>query len=511
MGNAPALSCGRQLRYNGAMAIIEFDNVSFSYGNEPALDGLSLRIDEGEFVCILGMNGSGKSTFARHVNALISPQAGAVSTLNLETGDPANRSRIRSNVGMVFQNPDDQLVATTVEDDVAFGPENLGLPSEEIRSRVTRALAQVGLAGFEKRDVSTLSGGQKQLVAIAGALAMQPRVLVLDEPTAMLDPRARSRVISVCEEANAAGTTIVLITHFLDETQKASRVVALDAGRVALDGTPARVLAQSARLEELGLLAPFARQRSGNARRTSANQGPSSAAPQTSGPLLQLRDVSHRYGSENPRQQSSPVFERLTLAVHEGEIVGVSGSTGSGKSTLLQIAGALMQPTGGNVTFHGIRLSNRSSMRAARREIGVAFQYPERQLFAATVFDDVAFGPQNQGLSESDVKQRVAEALAAVQLDFESLRERSPFSLSGGQQRRVALAGVLACQPRLLILDEPTAGLDPRSRFSFLQLIDRLNAEEGITVMIASHNREDLESLCDRIYDLETATLREPR
>ena len=239
--------------------IIAFKNAGFTYdGSRFALDGIELSIAPGEFVCVLGGNGSGKSTLAKHINALAVPDRGRVEVLGRDTADESATYFIRSNAGMVFQNPDDQLVASLVENDVAFGPENLGVPTPEIVQRVAGALAEVGLTGFGKRETSALSGGQKQRVAIAGVLAMDPQILVLDEASAMLDPRGRRGLMRVCRELHARGMTIVMITHFMDEAAQADRVVVLDAGRIALDGPPAEVLTQAARLEHLNLDVPFA-------------------------------------------------------------------------------------------------------------------------------------------------------------------------------------------------------------------------------------------------------------
>jgi len=238
--------------------MIDFENVEFTYdGASFVLNGVDLHIDEGQFVCILGGNGSGKSTLAKHINALLVPDRGTAIVLGYRTDDPANTYFIRSNAGMVFQNPDDQLVASLIENDVAFGPENLGVPPEELRTRVTDALAQVGLQGFEKKETAALSGGQKQRVAIAGVLAMEPRILILDEASAMLDPRGRKGLLRVCRELHASGMTIVMITHYMEEAALADRVFVLDEGRIALQGPPEDVLTQVDLLESLALDIPF--------------------------------------------------------------------------------------------------------------------------------------------------------------------------------------------------------------------------------------------------------------
>ena len=241
------------------MHALEFDHVSFSYdGERAAVDDVRLAIEAGALTCILGGNGSGKSTLAKLACGLLAPESGTVRVFGRDTADAEALRQIRGDAGLVFQNPDDQIVASIVENDVAFGPENLGVPREELRERVDRALATVELAGFGKRETSTLSGGQKQRVAIAGVLAMHPRLIVLDEATAMLDPKGRDAVVGVCERLRDEGLAVVLITHFMDEAARADRVVVLDAGRVRLDGAPIEVLSRADELRALSLDVPFA-------------------------------------------------------------------------------------------------------------------------------------------------------------------------------------------------------------------------------------------------------------
>ena len=237
--------------------MIECRGVSFSYdGAVPALDGVDLNIEDGEFFCILGGNGSGKSTFAKHLNALLQPDAGTVRINGMDASDLELVYDIRSTAGMVFQNPDDQLVATLVEDDVAFGPENLGVPSAQIAQRVREALKGVGLVGFERHETHALSGGQKQRVALAGVLAMEPRVLILDEASSMLDPRGRKGLMKACHALHNRGMTIVMITHFMEEAAEADRVAVFRAGRVAMIGTPEEILTRADELVQLNLDMP---------------------------------------------------------------------------------------------------------------------------------------------------------------------------------------------------------------------------------------------------------------
>ena len=238
---------------------VDFRDAGFTYDGERfVFRHLDLTVPQGQFLCLLGGNGSGKSTLAKHVNALLLPDEGEVRVFGCDTRDPEQTYFIRSNAGLVFQNPDDQIVASLIENDVAFGPENLGVPNPELRERVTRALAEVGLMGFEEHETHALSGGQKQRVAIAGVLAMDPAILILDEATAMLDPRGRAGLMRVVRELHAAGMTVVMITHYMEEAAAAERVVVLDGGAVVLDGAPAEVLTRADELRALSLEVPFA-------------------------------------------------------------------------------------------------------------------------------------------------------------------------------------------------------------------------------------------------------------
>ncbi len=535
------------------MAIVDFENVGFSYdGSSFVLDGIDLRIEQGEFLCILGGNGSGKSTLAKHINALLVPDAGRVEVLGRSTADDSATYFIRSNAGMVFQNPDDQLVASLIENDVAFGPENLGVPADELRRRVTESLAQVGLQGFERKETTALSGGQKQRVAIAGVLAMQPQILILDEASAMLDPRGRKGLLRVAHELNDAGMTVVMITHFMEEAAQADRVAVLDGGTVALQGTPETVLTDVAHLESLALDVPFAAKMSrllqarGMDVPTEVDEAallddiaachpsvhenaiePAAAPAMSDDPLIEFDDVWYTYdagsevkkrkrkqrGADAPaadwgnRPDSFWALQSIDFTLRRGEFLGVAGHTGSGKSTLIQHMNGLMHPTRGRVLVNGVDICGKAEASAAREDVGLVFQYPENQLFAATVFDDVAFGPRNQGHAAEAVRTRVEEALRQVEMDPDEISETSPFELSGGQQRRVAFAGVLAMRPTTLILDEPVAGLDPEAREDFLQLIAHLHDRDGLTVVMVSHSMDDLARLSDRVLVLNMGRL----
>ena len=542
--------------------MIECRGVSFSYdGAAQALGGIDLNIEDGEFFCILGGNGSGKSTFAKHLNALLQPDAGAVRIDGMDASDPELVYDIRSTAGMVFQNPDDQLVATLVEDDVAFGPENLGVESVQIAQRVREVLEAVGLVGFERHETHALSGGQKQRVALAGVLAMEPRVLILDEASSMLDPRGRKGLMKACHALHDRGMTIVMITHFMEEAAEADRVAVFRAGRVAMLGTPDEILTRADELAQLNLDMPascclgrvlrakgvpvcaqvreadmvaeisrvYSEQDGADAAahsmplRSDAVAAESAATDEfdASAPVIELSHVSCSYSlSARERRRwhkrsdtadksnkqalwgndpSSPwALRDVSLTVRRGEFLGLAGHTGSGKSTLVQHLNGLIRPQEGTVRALGLDLSQKKDAAAVKAKVGVVFQYPERQLFAETVAQDVAFGPHNLGLSQDEIARRVESSLARVGLDLATVGDKSPFELSGGQQRRVAFAGVLAMEPEVLVLDEPMAGLDPAARRDFLELIDRLH-REGLTVVMVSHSMDDLANCCDRI------------
>lgn len=550
--------------------MIECRGVSFSYdGAVPALDGVDLNIEDGEFFCILGGNGSGKSTFAKHLNALLQPDAGTVCVNGMDASDPELVYDIRSTAGMVFQNPDDQLVATLVEDDVAFGPENLGVESAQIAQRVREALKAVGLVGFERHETHALSGGQKQRVALAGVLAMEPRVLILDEASSMLDPRGHKGLMKACHALHDRGMTIVMITHFMEEASEADRVAVFRAGRVAMLGTPEEILTRADELAQLNLDMPascclgmelrakgvpvhaqvrevdmVAEIAQTYAERSGAGTVGQSSAPQSEivggtvsasneddvpEPVIELSHVSYSYSlSARERRRwrkrsavadksnkqalwgndpSSPwALRDVSLTVRRGEFLGLAGHTGSGKSTLVQHLNGLIRPQEGSVRALGLDLSNKKDAAAVKAKVGVVFQYPERQLFAETVAQDVAFGPHNLGLPQDEVDRRVESSLSRVGLDLSTVGDKSPFELSGGQQRRVAFAGVLAMEPEVLVLDEPMAGLDPAARSDFLELIDRLH-HGGLTVVMVSHSMDDLANCCDRIVVMNEGTV----
>ncbi len=511
-------------------AIIEARGVTFTYDGAPApaVQDVDLTVTQGEFLAILGRNGSGKSTFAKLLNALQTPTSGELTVNGIAPKTEDDCYEIRKSCGMVFQNPDNQIVTTIVEEDCAFGLENLGTPPEEIRRRVDDALRSVGMSDYAQASPAMLSGGQKQRIAVAGVLAMKPRIIVFDESTAMLDPIGRRDVFSLARKLNLEeGITVVWITHFMEEAALADRLVVMDAGRVALEGAPREVFAQTEKVLALGLDVPEMMKLADGLRQAGVKlpQGLMTvnemaqalcrmphAAPEGGAPrmkaspaargraLIEVRDLTHVYMPGTPFEARA--LNAVSMDIAEGEFVGIIGHTGSGKSTLISHLNGLEKSRPGEVRVDGVDLGEKEAdLIGVRRNVGLVFQYPEYQLFEETVARDVAFGPANLGLEKDEIDKRVDWALRQVGLDPAKVAEKSPFELSGGQKRRVAIAGVLAMRPRILILDEPAAGLDPAGRRDMLALIRGIH-DSGTTVVMVSHSMDDVGRFCDKLYVL---------
>ena len=495
-----------------------------------ALDHVSFSIPAGKRTCIVGANGSGKSTVASILSGLTAPDEGTVTFLGTTVVNDGQvdfeaYKTIRPQLGLVFQNPEDQIICSVVADDIAFGLENLQVPSNQITPLVEEQITLGTLTEFASENPQMLSGGQQQRVAISGALVMKPQILILDEPSAALDVVHRNNVMGLVEKLRAAGKTIVHVTHFMDEVVSADHVIALDDGRVAFEGTPEALFEQHELVECLHLEEPFAYQvaqalnnrgvvvcKSPSAQRVldeltgllatapqgarsagekgsvagscdamAAGRGFAATADSVSEPAaVSVRDVTFSY--------QKPVLKNISVDVQKGSHVAVIGSTGSGKSTLARLICALDTPDVGSLCVTGLDTRQKQNRRKLHGIVGYAMQQPERQLFAQTVAEDVAFGPTNLGLSACDVASAVNAALELVGLSHKA--DASPFELSGGQQRLCALAGVIAMHPKVLVLDEPTSGLDPYYCSELRKIINAV-LEDGCTVIELTHSMED--------------------
>jgi energy-coupling factor transport system ATP-binding protein len=399
---------------------------------------------------------------------------------------------------MVFQDFEAQLFSTTVRDEVAFGLEQLGVEPTEMHQRLTAALAQVGLSGFEARDPTTLSGGQKQRLAIAALLALRPRILVFDEPTTDLDPEGRQEIFALLGHMRSQGHTLVVVEHEVTAALEADRLLILAEGEIVADGPPNKLLPQVDLLERYGVkphdcdrlfsglgVRKYPRDTAAAAALLQKNipAAPLAVAATAIGdsqpkpPFLSLQSISHTY-ADGPA-----AVRNVSLAVDEGEFIALLGKNGSGKTTLAKHMSGLLVPTHGQVLLRNQELGTLPLVQVAQ-EVSYIFQNPDHQLFAETVEAEVAFGPRNIGLAPEEIQCRVEEALTAVGLQH--VCERDPFLLGRGERQRLAVAALLAMRPRLLILDEPTTGLDYREQRQMMELLRRLH-REGRTLVIITH------------------------
>ncbi len=553
--------------------MLEVRDVTFNYSAQgeqdapPALRNVSLQFQEGETIAVIGHNGSGKSTLAKLLAAILQPTEGLILVDGLDTTTRGEDLwTIRQRVGVVFQNPDDQLVASTVLDDIAFGPENIGLPRFEIQERVDEAIALLGLEAYAQMAINELSVGQKQRVAVAGVLAMRPRYLILDEPTTMISGQtARHLLETVQRLARERSITVIHITHYMYEVASFDRVIVMDAGRVVMDDAPAAIFARADELQAIGLAVPMVtrlgqqlhtrgwdtsqevllsaehlrdRVKAGSFLHVGKDEGETdqkAGRPQGS-PLhvgkdehvgetlavslfppkdipspvqsssFELQKVSYTYLRNTPLAQEA--LHDLSLIVPKGRTTALVGATNAGKSTVVDLLACLIKPTTGKVLFEGDDTADSAfKIERIRSKVGVVFQSPESQIFEETVGKDVSFGLRRKHTPLAESRRLVQESLEAVGLSYEDFRSRYIYALSGGQKRRVAIAGVLALQPQAIIFDEPMAGLDPRGRSELLHLIAELKQRDELTIVYASSSLEDVIEIADIIHVLDQGQL----
>ena len=491
-----------------------------------ALDGISVTIEKGSYTAILGSNGSGKSTLAKIIDILEVPDSGKVVIFGKDASDDNLFWDIRAHCCCVFQNPDNQIVGTIVEEDVAFGPENLGVPNPELRERVDQALKDVGLYEYRHRETTALSGGQKQKLAIAGALAMQPDILILDEATAMLDPSSRDDFLTLVEKMRVEkGLTLITITHDMTEALRCDKLVIVNKGKAVMEGRPEEIFL-SDNLWDYGLKRPvkfnFAFEiakltgstltkedlRSDEsliAALTAMLKKPGIKAPETSEDkktqdekdiIMSVKGLSYTYDGNDAK-----AIEDINLDIRRGEVLGIVGESGCGKTTLISHMNAIFRPSVGDIIIHtkdgDLSCRNKKDTMKIRQNVGLVFQYPEYQLFEETVFKDICYGLKKMGIEKAKMHKMAYDAALMVGLSNDEVNS-SPFELSGGQKRRAAMAGVLAMQPGILVLDEPASGLDPRGRQEMFAIIKKLR-DSGTTIILVSHNMDEAAVNCDRI------------
>ncbi|MCQ1535806.1 ATP-binding cassette domain-containing protein [Methanosarcina sp. KYL-1] len=514
---------------------------NYPFSESLALSDVELKLEKGEFVLLAGPSGCGKSTLVRCLNRLVPEvSGGSLSGSVMIGGKDINTEKVHKlalEVGMVFQNPETQLFSLTVGEDLAFGPENLGLPRPEVLSRVEKALKAVRMEGLRGRFIFTLSGGEKQRTAIGGNLAMEPDILILDEPTSDLDPAGTLEVLELLRQLNAEKRiTIILIEHKLDAVfEMADRMLVMDEGRIILDGKPFEILCrEEEKLKKLGIhppqlteLARFLGLDSRASRapsyenllcRLAESLEESSAAAESRPEILQETEKMHEsplpVASSPPRETSphvrvenlcfrhedgSETLKNLSLEIRHGEFLALLGHNGAGKTTLAGHLIGFCRPSSGRVLLNGKDIKGYSTARLAQ-QVGYLFQNPDSQIFTDSVYEEIRFGLKNLGLPEEEVGRRANSALEMMELS--PYRERHPHALSRGQRQRLAVASILALEPDLLVLDEPTTGQDRGHIHKFLDRIRELN-RLGKTVILITHDMELAAEYAERVVLLK--------
>ena len=505
-------------------------DLSFQYvtSKTVVLDHISLTVKEGDYLAVLGPSGSGKSTLCLTFNGIIpksiaGKMSGDVTVNGLNTRDH-EVYELAEKVGIVLQNPESQLFAMSVEEELAFGPENLGLPREEINRRIEEATKIAGIKDRERFPFS-LSGGEKQKLTIASMLTMQPSYLVLDEPTSQLDPRGRKDVYAVLEKLHKEGMSIVLIEHDTEYVaEHAHTVVVVEEGKIVKSGSPKKIFSDVEGMKKMGIKVPEVAEftyelhkrgivtqicttlkeaeplvghlrkgkkgRKGK-EREKAERNNTPLNPYHGDPIINVKNLSFQY-------TDARVLCDVNLTINGGEILALIGQNGSGKTTLVKHFNGLLRPLQGEIFVDGEPVKEKSVAEMARK-VGYVFQNPDHQIFADTVFDEVEFGLKNLEVPESERAERVLQVLE--QTDLHKYRNVHPTSLSGGEKQRLAIASVLVMNPKILILDEPTTGLDLRSSRSIIELVKDLHAKSH-TVILVTHDMKLVAEMANRIVVL---------
>ncbi len=490
------------------MKAIEIEDLSFVYQGQgqPALDRVDFGQEEGELVVVIGKEGAGRSTLCYSLNRLIPTfKYGRLTGRIRILGEDISSKRVSQmahQVGLVFQDFESQLFSTNVELEIAFPLENLAIRREDIEGRIKESLSITGLSGFESRDPTTLSGGEKQRLAIASVIATRPKILVMDEPTTDLDPQGREELLSLSSCLRTQGTTLLLVQTEIEGSLDAERIVVISQGRIVKEGHPHEILIDADLLEENGVRPPqipklfrgekgipltleeaaelFQRSnwRIQEERYRSLLQQDKEREAACGEVIIEAEGIDHLYPG------AKRALSGVDLKIREGEFVALVGQNGSGKTTLAKHLNGLLKPTEGIVRCFG---RNTKEMRVSElaRSIGYCMQNPDHQIFSSTVFEEVLFAPKNFGFSKEKAEEAAEKVLQ--DLDLTKYRQEDPFFLSKGQRQRVATASILAGSPLVLILDEPTTGLDYPETRRLMDLLKKIN-QEGQTVIVITHS-----------------------
>ncbi|MCP4632549.1 MAG: ATP-binding cassette domain-containing protein [candidate division Zixibacteria bacterium] len=496
--------------------MIILSDFCYSYNNDlaakPALNNISLKISAGEYISIMGPNGSGKSTLGKIISGIIPSQGEAFNFKNINAASEEGNRLVRNSTGMVFQNPDNQMVAMTVESEIAFPLENICTPSGEIREKVDRLIDTFKLEMFVDRPPLLLSGGERQKVIIASVLAGEPECLILDEPTSLLDPQGRKYIMTLLEDIfgrkgefshlwikKDIAPTIINITQFPEEAFLSERLIVMDEGNIVYDDSPEsvfkRVFDDDSGIIPLPKLFQYelVKMKQGLLPETSSIQNNTSAV--ASGHAYIMKDIYFSY--KLPWGDIIPALNEFNCEIQKGRVTGLMGITGSGKSSAARLMAFLEKPDRGSIIFNDEEIAKHVSIET-KRKAGLSFQFPERQFFCETVYDEIAFALKLRGTDKALIDRAVKESLGLVGLEYTDFVSRDPFTLSGGEKRRIGIAITLAMAPEVVILDEPTSGLDGEGIGYLIKLISNLTAKNK-TIIIISHNLEFILNVCDDI------------
>ena len=523
------------------MSMIQIENLSFQYkaGKKPALENINLKIKKGDFVGIIGESGAGKSTLAYAINGIIphhykGDYYGSVKVKGFDTFE-LESSELALHVGSVFQDVDSQMVASVVEDELLFGLENFGVSKEEIEDRIQETLEMVGITDLRNRRINSLSGGQKQKVAIAAIIALRPDILVLDEPTGELDPKASVQIFRLLKQLNEEhGMTIVIIEQkIMLLCEYVNRLLVMNRGKLIYDDQVMEVLKYSDQLGELGINCPRVVTLCNELTKNGANDGTICVSTKDTAALIK-KNLPKEYSEEilksilapkikpievlstiNKEPETVISFEKvffaydkkatlrdISFSIKQGEFVAIVGTNGAGKSTMSRMVNGLLKPMEGCVTVKGMD-TRKTKTSVLAKHVGFLFQNPDRQICQNTVKEEILFGLNCIYKDEALIQERLEKVLKLFELD----EKKDPFSLSRGERQRVALASLIALEPEILILDEPTTGLDYRECMDIMAEIKKLN-QKGITVVMVCHDMEVVLDFADRVLVIHEGEVR---
>ena len=517
--------------------LIRFDHVSYTYpgADDPAVDDVSLSINEGEIVLITGPSGAGKTTLCSMLNRIVPESYGGdiSGKIFIEGADISQYTigQMAFISGLLFQDPSGQLTSATVGDEIAFGPENKGLPVDKINSLVDEYIGYVNMQKFIKRPPQALSGGQQQSIVYASVLAMEPEIYILDEPTSNLDPLGSDLVFRLMKKvATDKKKTAIIVEHKLEKIiDMVDRIIIMDKGKIAFNGTPKDVLSHYKELSQIGvevpqidqvinsineekgykLPAPITLSEGVNELKSILPEKLPVDAMQAVGrtfkeprkfdkPIIEVKDLHFYY---NPEVE---ILHGINMDIYDGEFLSIVGQNGSGKTTIVKTFNGLHKPTGGSVIVKGVDTKN-ATVAKLSRSVGYCFQNPDHQIFSSVVRDELTYGPKNVGMPQEEIDKIVDEV--AKMIGIEDILDENPYNLSKGQRQQIAVAAILTMQPDVIVVDEPTTGQDPRQSHQMMDMVKKLNTDYGKTIVVITHDMSIAAEYSDRIITMHNGTI----